>query len=207
MASVDTMPTGVRGVVFVRLMAAGLLAVMVGGMPLLAEAGMFAGDPQAPIDAHVAERRIKAAYLYKFASYVEWPHGAFANPHSPVVIGIAGDAALRNELARMVEDKSINGRRVQVRSVNPRHPGIGIHVLYAGEMAGSERDALRRHLASQPVLLVSDLAQARALGSMVHFVAVDERLRFDVDLRPVNAGRLKVSALMLSAARRVERWP
>ena len=201
------MPAGARGVVFVRLMAAGLLAVMGGGVPLPAEAGMFASDPQAPIDAHLGERRVKAAYLYKFASYVEWPQGAFANPDSPVVIGVAGDAALRDELARMVQDKSINGRRVQVRTVHPGHPGSGIHVLYAGELADGERDWLRRHLASQPVLLVSDLAQARALGSMVHFVAVDQRLRFDVDLRPVTAGRLKVSALMLSAARRVERWP
>jgi len=201
------MPVGPRSAVMVRLMAAVLLAAIAAAVPLLAEAGMFAPDPQAPIDARAAERRIKAAYLFKFASYVEWPADAFAAADSPLVIGVASDPALRNELAQMVEGRTIGGRGVRVRTVQPSHPVRGIHVLYAGELADVERDALRRHLASQPVLLVSDLAQARALGSMVHFVPVDERLRFDVDLRPVTAGRLKVSALMLSAARRVERRP
>ena len=80
-------------------------------------------------------------------------------------------------------------------------------MLYAGDLSGDDRAALRRQLDNQPVLLVSDLAQARALGSMVRFVPVDDRLRFDVDLGPVSLSRLKVSALMLSAARRVERLP
>jgi hypothetical protein len=96
---------------------------------------------------------------------------------------------------------------VQVRTVRPDQPMHGIHVLYVGDLSAGSRAALRRQLASRPVLLVSDLAQASALGSMVRFVPVDDRLRFDVDLGPVTAGGLKVSALMLSAARRVERQP
>lgn len=188
---------------FVRL----LLAVLLGSaMPLTSQAGMFSAA-EAPVDAAAAERRIKAAYLYKFASYVEWPADAFANADSPLVIGVVGDPALRNELARLVLDRTVAGRGLRVRTVHASHPVRGVHVLYAGELSSGERDALRRHLAGQPVLLVSDLAQAGALGSMVRFVPVDQRLRFDVDLGPVTAGRLKVSALMLSAARRVERRP
>ena len=184
-----------------------LLAVLLGAaMPLLAQAGMFA-DAEVPLDVHAAERRVKAAYLYKFAGYVEWPADAFATAGSPLVIGVAGDDALRDELRRLVQDRTVGGRAVQVRGVQAQEAVRGIHVLYVGELSTDERDALRRQTASRPVLLVSDLAQARALGSMVRFVPVDDRLRFDVDLAPVNAGRLKVSALMLSAARRVERRP
>jgi len=196
------MPAGPHRL-FVRLLLAVMLAAAV---PLPSQAGMFAAD-EAPTDDNAAERRVKAAYLYKFASYVEWPVDAFANAGSPLVIGVVGDPALRNELASMVLDKTVGGRGVRVRTVQPSHPVSGIHVLYAGELSSGERDALRRHLAGQPVLLVSDLAQAGALGSMVRFVPVDQRLRFDVDLGPVTARRLKVSALMLSAARRVERRP
>lgn len=183
-----------------------LAALLVAAVPQPARAGMFA-DAEAPVEAPAAERRIKAAYLYKFASYVEWPADAFAAADSPVVIGVAGDPALRDELARMLRDKTVGGRGLRVRTVHPGGPVHGIHMLYAGDLSPGERDAVRRNLAGQPVLLVSDLAQAGALGSMVRFVPVDDRLRFDVDLGPVSAGRLKVSALMLSAARRVERQP
>ena len=197
------MPAGSHRMLSIRLLLAVLLGVTT---PLLARAGMFA-DAEAPVDAHAAERRIKAAYLYKFAGYVEWPADAFATAGSPLVIGVAGDDALRDELRRLVQDRTVGGRAVQVRGVQAQEAVRGIHVLYVGELSTDERDALRRQTASRPVLLVSDLAQARALGSMVRFVPVDDRLRFDVDLAPVNAGRLKVSALMLSAARRVERRP
>ena len=197
------MPSGSHRTLFPRLLLAVLL---VAAMPPPAQAGMFA-NAEAPVDHHAAERRIKAAYLYKFASYVEWPADAFANTASPLVIGVAGDDALRDEVRRLVTDRTIGGRNVEVRSVQPDQPVHGIHVLYAGDLSADGRAALRRQLASRPVLLVSDLAQARALGSMVRFVPVDDRLRFDVDLGPVTAGGLKVSALMLSAARRVERRP
>jgi hypothetical protein len=185
-----------------------LLAVGLAAGALLpdAQAGMFAAAEE-PVDGHAVERRVKAAYLYKFASYVEWPAGAFANARSPLVIGVAGDDALRDELRRLVMGRTVGGRNLQVRSVQPGQPVRGLHVLYAGDLSGEERAALRRQLAGRPVLLVSDLQGARALDSMVRFVPVDQRLRFDVDLGPVEAGRLKVSALMLSAARHVERRP
>lgn len=200
------MQTVLRRISPTSLLAAALVVLAVVGSPSLATAGGIAAS-QASLDRHGVERRIKAAYLYKFASYVEWPVDAFAQADSPLVIGVAGDEPLREKLARLVLDKTIHGRDVQVRTVLPTNPGGNLHVLYAGALDSEERRALRRQLEGRPVLLVSDLMQARELRSMVLFVPVDQRLRFDVDLAPVAAGRLKVSALMLSAARRVERQP
>ena len=157
-------------------------------------------------EAEALEYRIKAAFLCKFANYVEWPGGAFARAVSPVEIGVAGDERLRQELARLVQGKTVNGRPIAVRAVRPGRP-FSVHILYVGELAPGEATQLQAQVRGRPVLLVSDVGRSVALDSMVRFVLVDQRLRFDVTLAPVAAGGLKVSALMLSAARRVERQP
>jgi hypothetical protein len=190
----------------VVLLAAALSVLALIALPSSAVAG-GTGMTRPIIDDGSAQRRIKAAYLFRFAHYVTWPPEAFARPDSPLVLGVAGDEALRAELQRVVAGKTVHGRVVQVRSVAAADPGAELHVLYGGALSAGARASLQRALAGRPVLVVSDLTHAKALNSMVSFVPVDDRVRFDVDLAPLTAGGLKVSALMLSAARRVERQP
>ena len=60
------------------------------------------------------EREVKAAYLYKFGSFVEWPEASFARPDSPLQIGVAGDDALADQLVRTVTGRSVAGRPIAV---------------------------------------------------------------------------------------------
>ena len=148
-------------------------------------------------------RQIKAAYLYKFASYVEWPRGVFARDDSPVVIGVIGDEPLAAELSRMVVGKTINGRRLVVRELQRDAPLAGVHVLFVGHARGKLLATTLAATRGQPLLVVSDSHEAHALGSMINFVMVDQRLRFEVALKPATDNGLKLSALMLTAAYRV----
>lgn len=175
----------------------GLLSTMATATP--AHASM-------PVAADVAAeaRQVKAAYLYKFASYVDWPAGVFARRDSPVVIGVAGDESLRAVLAQMVRDQTVHGRRLEVRRVEAGDTLAGLHVLFVGS-AGSDETGIMRAAQGQPILLVSDSTRVRKLGSMIDLVKVDDRLRFDVALGQATRSGLQLSALMLSAARRVDR--
>jgi hypothetical protein len=148
-------------------------------------------------------RQIKAAYLYKFASYVEWPRGVFARDDSPVVIGVIGDDPLAADLARMVVGKTVNGRRLAVRELQRDDPLAGVHVLFVGRMRGKQLAAILAAARGQPLLVVSDSHEAHVLGSAINFVMVDQRLRFEVALKPATDNGLKLSALMLTAAYRV----
>lgn len=142
------------------------------------------------------EVQVKAAYLYKFAGFVDWPPSAFARPDSPLVIGVAGNDELALQLEQVVAGRSVGGHPLAVRRVARGDPLAGLHVLYAAE-AGAGLLASARGL---PLLTVGD---AEAQGGMIRFLVVDQRLRFEVALGQVGPSGLKISARLLAAALRV----
>jgi hypothetical protein len=150
------------------------------------------------------ERQVKAAYLYKFAGFVEWPEGSFARADSPVVIGVAGADALADQLEQTVAGHTANGRPLQVKRVKRGDSLAGIHMLFIASQDKSLAQELLAASRGQPVLTVTDADETYGLGSMINFVIADERLRFEVSLKNATASRLKISARMLSAAYRVQ---
>lgn len=160
---------------------------------------LAAGAAQAQAQATVLEQQLKAAYLYKFAGFVEWPEGAFG-PGGRLVIGVAGDDALAQRLGALVSGRRAGGHPVDVRTVGPGEALTGVHILFAGALAPAEMDALLASARALPVLTVSDAAGDAGHGSMVNFELRDERLRFTVALGQVAPSRLRISARMLAAA-------
>lgn len=185
----------------VRLLAlrralAWLLLALVTGAPGLAQA-------QAPVAA--LERQVKAAYLFKFASFVEWPEASFARPDSPLHIGVAGSEVLAAQLERMVAGRSVNGHPVRVRRLQPGAVLDDLHIVFLD--SSLDRGALGAMLAAahgHSVLTVSDAGEAVAPGCMIHFVVADDKLRFDVAMRSVASSRLRISARMLAVAHKVQ---
>jgi hypothetical protein len=164
-----------------------------------------AGTTAAHAETAQGSEAIKAAYLYKFTNYVQWPVGAFASTDSPIVIGVAGDDELISVLERMTAGKLVNGRGFQVRPVTPGLPLSGVHVLYLGNLGRNDLRSVLGQAQGKPVLLVSDAQRGCGSGCMINFVVVDSRLRFQVALQPVARSGLHFSALMLTAAYSVAR--
>lgn len=150
------------------------------------------------------ERQVKAAYLYKFAGFVEWPEGSFGRPDAPVVIGVAGADALADQLEQTVAGHTANGRPLLVKRVKRGDSLAGIHMLFIASQDKALAQELLAASRGQPVLTVTDADETYGLGSMINFVIADERLRFEVSLKHAVAARLKISARMLSAAYRVQ---
>jgi hypothetical protein len=181
-----------------------LLACAIVSAPAALGAGLNAA--QAPmVESRDPAVRVKAAYLYKFAGYVEWPPGVFARKNSPIVIGVIGNDELEEILSRMVVGKTANGRPLVTRRLKPDSPLRGVHMLFVGAMDARTLQAIGDAVRGKPVLVISDAEQERMLDSMISFDLIDQHLRFDVALRPVASSRLELRALMLTAARRVVR--
>ena len=90
-----------------------------------------------------------------------------------------------------------------MRELQRDDPLAGVHVLFVGRTRGKPLAAILAASRGQPLLVVSDSHEAHALGSTINFVMVDQRLRFEVALKPATDNGLKLSALMLTAAYRV----
>jgi len=149
------------------------------------------------------ERQVKAAYLYNFGTFVDWPEDSFERPDSPLQIGVAGNDALADQVEQMVAGRSVKGHAVVIRKIRRGDPLSGLHILYVGAQERAVMSEFFNAARGQSLLTVSDAEDGLALGSMVNFVVADDRLRFEVALPHVTPSRLRISARMLAAAYRV----
>src|SRR5216684_5532844 len=159
-----------------------------------------AGPRAAQADAQADEYRVKAAFLYKFGSYIEWPSGSFARTDSPVAIGVMGADALADELAQIVAGRNVNGRPVRVRKLRPGGPIAGLHVLFIGRADSGRLPEILAAAKGQALLTVTESEGGLELGSMINFVVVENKVRFDV-APPSESDNLRISTRLLGVAR------
>lgn len=187
-----------------RRRAAGRMA----GWSLACAALLFAGAalPPAPAAAQGAtsqalERRVKAAFLYKFLGYADFPAAAFADGAAPVTIGVIGSDEMAAELARVVAGRQVRGRAIVVRPVREGEPGQ-VHLLF---VAGADSARAARVLRAAPAALlpVTECEQGLQVGSVINFRIIEERVRFDVSLDSAERNNVKLSSRLLTVANRV----
>jgi hypothetical protein len=149
------------------------------------------------------ETRIKAAFLAKFGDFVEWPPTAFAGPQERFTIGVMGADALGAELERVVATRTVHGRPVAVRRLHRGEPLDGLHVLFVGAAETAALAQVLRMAPGRALLVVTESDEALAAGSMINFVPEASRVRFDIALAAAQRAELRISARLLSVARKV----
>lgn len=182
-----------------RTLAARLFAVL--ALAVLVVLGPSA--PAAGQELQATEYRVKAAFIYKFGDYVEWPAEAFHSPNSPLVIGVIGADAIADELARVSAGRTVGGRPVAVRKLRHGEPLSGLHMIFIGRTSRAQLSTALAASKGQPALTIAEAEDGLRLGSMVNFVIVSDKVRFDVALPPAEASRLKISSRLLAVARNV----
>lgn len=149
------------------------------------------------------ERDVKAAYLYNFTKFVEWPK---PSGDQPFRLCVSGDDALRQSLEKTIAGEQVEGRPLQ--SLVPRTPNEArnCQVLFIG---GASEDEARMLSAVRdlPVLTVSDTLDFARRGGGIEFVKEKNRLRFDVNLQGAEQGGIRISARLLKVARAVHESP
>ena len=145
---------------------------------------------------------VKAAYLYKFVDYVEWPEAAFVGAGAPIVIGIVGADPVYAELVRVVAGRSSHGRPLAARRLEPGDSIDGVHLLHVGD-AAILRSTWLQAARGRPILIVTDGPQGLEAGAALNFVAVQNHMRFEASLRAAERAGLKISSRLLALAQRV----
>jgi hypothetical protein len=154
-----------------------------------------------------AVHQIKAAYLFKFLGFVEWPASAFADPAAPIRIGVMAADGLAAELERAVAGRQVQGRPVATQRLPPTELPRGLHLLYTGRGAQARLPTLLPQSRGQALLTVSESDGSPVPGSAITFVVDDDRLRFDVAPAVAEQHHVRISARLLAVARRVLEAP
>jgi len=146
------------------------------------------------------EEAVKAAFLHRFTGYVDWPAEALGG--DAFRITVLGAPELAAELGRVLEGRKVKGLPVAIATSLPRsgpHP----HLLYVGRGYAGDLGRLLAQHRSHPMLVVTDQPQGLEKGGAINFLLVDQRLRFEVSLEPVQAAGLTMSSQLLAVAVRV----
>lgn len=172
---------------------------VIGLLAFIAADGRAGDNEGQPLEAQV-----KAAYLYKFAGYVEWPPNAFADAAAPFVIGVLGAADIADELNRQKSGRLLSDHPVEVRILKPADAARGIHLIFiAGPDAAQLRRAIEQY-GSAPTLTVSDVPGAIQAGCVINFLVMSNRIRFEISVGNAERRGLKVSSRLLAVAQRVD---
>lgn len=167
--------------------------------------GLLLSAPVAAAQAvdSAPEYSIKAAYLYNFASYVDWPPAALGEADASFVIGVLGEARIAEYLVAMTEGREVHGRPIEIRQLAGGDPVDSLHMLFIAEKSAGELPRLHAAAREHSLLIVTDWNGALDSGSVINFRLIDERIRFDVSLEAAHDCGLSISSRMLAVARRV----
>jgi hypothetical protein len=150
----------------------------------------------------VPEYELKAAFVYNFVLFTDWPEDtAFEGGTLNVCINPA--SVLRQALT-VLSDKAVKGRRVSVRHLVALESLRACHVLF---IDGSDRERwiqIRKGLAGGSVLTISDDDEIGHDGSIIALAMDGNRMVFDIDMRAAKQARLILSSKLLRLARTVQ---
>ena len=149
------------------------------------------------------EHQVKAAFLYKFASYVEWPPALFPEEGTPITIAVMGAAPIAAELERVAVGRSAQGRPITVKRLNAGEPLEGHHIVFVGLDETRRLSRVAEAAAVQSILVVTDTAGALTKGSMINFILADGKVRFEIARDAAEKSGLKVSSRLLAVAQQV----
>jgi hypothetical protein len=155
-----------------------------------------------------SEYQVKAACIYNFTKFVEWPPEAFPPERSsPFVIGVIGDDPFNGELQRAVQNKDVGGRGFVVRHLRNAGEARACHILF---VCRSERKSVADILAavaSLPVLTISETDRFVQSGGIINFLVEQNKVRFEINAEAAKKAGLKISSKLLNLGRRYERNP
>jgi hypothetical protein len=160
-------------------------------------------DPVAPAEIQTTEYAIKAAFLCKFGNYVEWPAQPTPTPASVFGIGVVASDAVVDELTRAAHGQTVNGRPIAVRRLGGGDPVNGLDIVFVARSHAARLAETLTAVRGQPILTVTESDRGIPAGSIVNFVVVADKVKFDIALEQAEQSNLKISARLLGVARTV----
>ena len=147
------------------------------------------------------EAKIKAAYLYQFIHYVQWPEDVFADEQSPLVIGVVGEDSVNEYLQLIAEKRTAAGRRLVYKKINTDDEARLCHIVFVSDVvAEATTKAIVRYSQGMPVLLVGEKAGFVDAGGVISFIIVDNNVRLRLSMKTATDHRLKISSQLAKLA-------
>jgi hypothetical protein len=149
----------------------------------------------------VSEDQVKAAYVYNFAKFVEWPSRDFASPTAPLRFCVLDDRSFESELIQIVKGRAVAGRPVIVVPVQSGDQSRDCHILFIGSSQEGQVRHIIEVLRETNVLTVGETKGFVEAGGIINFVLQDDRVQFQVNHKAAKQAGLSISSRLLAVAK------
>jgi hypothetical protein len=165
------------------------LVIVLAGMLLIAQA------------QGSGEYAVKAAFLYNFARFVEWPGQALGNGGSPLLVGVMGDDPFGNSIDQVVAGKNVNGHPIAVNRLRWGQDLRQCHILFISSSEARRLPQILASLRGASVLTVADMERFDQQGGVVRFFIEDGKVRFEINVDAADRAGLRISSKLLALAK------
>lgn len=162
---------------------------------------LLCGPPRAWTETtQASEYLVKAAFLYHFAQFIEWPADVPGKVPPSLSICVLGKSPFGNALST-ISGKKVRNRQVAITYLNQIEELKECDILFISTSEKAKLAQIMAAVASRPILTVSDIKRFVAAGGMIGFVSENDELRFEISQRAAQRSSLRVSAKLLKLAR------
>ena len=149
------------------------------------------------------EYAVKAAFLFHFAQFVEWPAGAFKGANSPMTYCTVGEDPFRGGLDESLRGKTIRERAIRVQHLKPSDGIQDCQILFISASENKRTAGILADAKGSAILTVGESQTFAENGGMIEFCLEGNKIRFEINLSAVGAAKLKMSARLLALAKTV----
>jgi hypothetical protein len=148
----------------------------------------------------IDEYQVKAAFLYNFAKFVEWPALTFKTDKDPLRICVLGQDPFGNALVGGVGGKTVVGRPLVVSDISDVGQGSDCQILFIGSSERKRLRAIFAELRATGVLTVGETEGFATQGGIVNFKLEDGRVRLEINIEAAGQAKLRISSKVLNLA-------
>jgi hypothetical protein len=163
---------------------------------LLAVSVLVSANAQAP-----SEYQVKAAFLYNFTKFVEWPQTGSDPAGTSISIGILGQNPFGATLEGIIKGKSLDGRPLVLRQLKKLDEARNCQIVFVSAGESKRIGKILESLKGAPVLTVGDSRGFAESGGMINFIVEDSSVRFEINPDAARESGLKISSKLLSLAK------
>jgi len=163
-----------------------------------------AGGARAAIPAAAAEQDVKAAFLFQFTRFVEWPAGAFSSADAPLLICVLGRNPLSSALQRISQGEMAYSHALVVTTPDRVEDLDECHIVFVGGADDATVGKALSRLSGKRILTVSDTADFARRGGVIGFVLADGKLRLQINRGSAETAQLRISAKLLRLAEQMD---
>jgi hypothetical protein len=150
-----------------------------------------------PTQTDSQEYILKAAFIYRFADYIEWIN---ESENSTFTIGILGESSIITPLNEIAKDKKVKNKSVTIKLCKSLDDMNACQVVFVSKNYNTTIETIVSKAYNNPILIITEQKDACEKGAHINFIISDNKLKFEINLKAALKANFKISSQLLQHA-------